>query len=140
MRAWVPRVSALVAALLAVPVVLVVTAPPAAAAPLQTACPAGTLAGTTYTLTADCAVTEPLTVPDGFTLDGGGFTISATDAGGAQWNGGIVTNEAPGGSMNIQNLTVTGPEDGFQLCVDGRQRPVRHLLQRCGRHRQQRDG
>ena len=96
---------------------LLVAAPPASAAPLQTACPAGTLAGTTYTLTADCAVTEPLTVPDGLTLDGGGFTISATDAGGPQWHGGIVTNAAGATSMNIRNLTVTGPDDGFQLCT-----------------------
>ena len=59
---------------------ILVAAPPVSAAPLQTACPGGTLDGTTYTLTADCAITEPLTVPDGFTLDGGGFTISATDA------------------------------------------------------------
>ncbi len=95
---------------------LLVAAPPVLAAPLQTACPEGTLAGTTYTLTADCAVTEPLTVPDGFTLDGGGFIISATDAGGPQWNGPIVTNAAGATSMNIQNVTVTGPEDGFQLC------------------------
>ena len=96
---------------------LLVAAPPASAAPLQTACPTGTLAGTTYTLTADCAVTEPLTVPDGLTLDGGGFTISATDAGGPQWHGGIVTNAAGATSMNIRNLTVTGPDDGFQLCT-----------------------
>ena len=112
----VARAGALAAALVVVPIALVVAAPPASAAPLQTACPAGTLAGTTYTLTADCAVTEPLTVPDGVTLDGGGFTISATDAGGPQWNGAIITNA--GASMNIQNVTVTGPTGGFQLCVN----------------------
>ena len=84
--------AAMLAAILIAMTAFLVAAPPASAAPLETACPAGTLAGTTYTLTADCAVTEPLTVPDGFTLDGGGYTISATDAGGPQWNGAIVTN------------------------------------------------
>jgi len=99
----------------AVPITVVALASPAAAADITVACP-GSTTGTTFTLTADCATTEPLTVPDGFTIDGGGFTISATDAGGAQWNGGIVTNA--GTSMNVQNVTITGPAGGFQLCVN----------------------
>src|SRR5262245_59714322 len=90
---------ALIMLLTGVPLGMVALASPAAAAPLATACPAGNLVGTTYTLTGNCAVTEPITVPDGLTLDGGGFTISATEAGGAQWNGAIVTNA--GTSMNI---------------------------------------
>ena len=112
------RAAAMLAAMLAA-ISLLVAAPPVSAAPLQTACPAGTLAGTTYTLTANCAVTEPLTVPDGMTLDGGGFTISATDAsypGTDHWNGAIVTNAGP--TMNIQNVTIAGPDAGFKLCVN----------------------
>jgi hypothetical protein len=110
------RIVALILVLPAVPLGMAVLASPAAAAPLATACPAGGLVGTTYTLTGDCAVTAPITVPDGVTLDGGGFTISATDAGGPQWNGGIVTNAVAGGSMNIRNVTITGPANGFQAC------------------------
>jgi len=99
------------AAILLAGVVVVAEAVPAAAADITTAC-TGTTNGSTFTLTADCTTTEPLTVPDGITLDGGGFTISATDAGVAQWNGGIVSNA--GTSMHIKNVTITGPAGGFQ--------------------------
>jgi len=69
-------------------------------------------------LTADCGeVTSSLTVPPTITtVGGGGHIISATDLGGAQFNGGIVTN-AGAGTMNIQNVTITGPAAGFQLCT-----------------------
>jgi uncharacterized repeat protein (TIGR01451 family) len=105
-----------------------------AAAPISggdiTAVCAGTTSGTTFTLTADCGeVTSPLTVPPTITtVDGGGHTISATDLNGAdptvhtpipQWNGGIVTNAGPGQTMNIQNVTITGPAAGFSLCGPG---------------------
>jgi hypothetical protein len=71
-------------------------------------------------------VTTSLTVPSTITtVDGGGHTISATDLNGAdptvhtpipQFNGGIVTNATPGQTMNIQNVTITGPAAGFSLC------------------------
>jgi hypothetical protein len=78
----------------------------------------GDLTGTTFTLTAACSTTAPIAVPGTITtVDGGGFTITATDAGGAQWNGGIMTNASPGQSMTIQNLTISGPATGFQLCT-----------------------
>ena len=111
------RVGALILLFAAVSLGTVALAPPAGAADITVACD-GDTTGTTFTLTADCATTEPLTVPDGFTIDGDGFTISATDAGGDQWDGAIVTNE--GVSMNIQNVTISGPADGFQACgLDG---------------------
>jgi hypothetical protein len=103
-----------VAALSLVGFVVDVGAGPAGAADITATC-TGTLDAptNTFTLTADCGpVTAPLTVPDGMTIDGGGHTISATDAGGPQWNGGIVTNA--GASMNIKNVTITGPATGFQ--------------------------
>jgi hypothetical protein len=79
---------------------------------------AGDLTGATFTLTANCSTTAPITVPANVTtVDGGNFTISASDAGGAQWNGGILTNASAGQTMNIQNLTITGPAAGFQLCT-----------------------
>ena len=116
-RAWLRRAAAVAAALVVIPVALVVTAQPAAALPLQMACPAGTLVGTTYTLTADCAVTEPVTVPNGWTLDGADRMDDQRERHGCVFvgDGGIVTNELPGGSMNIQNLTVTGPDAGFTV-------------------------
>jgi hypothetical protein len=79
---------------------------------------AGDLTGTTFTLGADCATTAPILVPATITtVDGANHTISATDAGGAQWNGGILTNASAGQTMNVQNLTITGPAAGFQLCT-----------------------
>ena len=86
----------------------------------------GTTVGTTFTLTADCGeVTTSLTVPAAITtVDGGGHTISATDLNPLtpllhtipQFNGAIVTNATPGQTMNIQNVTITGPAAGFSLC------------------------
>ncbi len=104
------RAGALILLFASVPLGAVVLAPPAAAAGITVAC-AGNTTGSTFTLTANCATTEPLTVPDGFTIDGAGFTITATDPPGAEWTGAIVTNA--GTSMNIRNLTVTGPQGGF---------------------------
>ena len=59
----------------------VANAAPIPGGSITTACPAGTLVGTTYTLTADCGeVTSSITVPSTITtVDGGGHTISATD-------------------------------------------------------------
>src|SRR5262245_11321387 len=90
----------------------------------------GTVNGSTFTLTADCGeVTSPLTVPPTITtVDGGGHTISATDLANPadptdhtipQWNGAIVTNAGPAQTMNIQNVTITGPAAGFSLCGPG---------------------
>src|SRR4029077_8826175 len=92
-----------------------------------TAVCAGTTNGTTFTLTADCGEVETsLTVPATITtVDGGGHTISATDLFNPadptdhtipQFNGGIVTNAGAGQTMNIENVTITGPASGFSLC------------------------
>src|SRR6476659_4947568 len=62
-----------------------------AAAPVEFAC-TGTTAGSTFTLTANCDTNVPLLVPDGFTLDGHGFTITAHDPVGGFFKGGVVTN------------------------------------------------
>ncbi len=109
-----------VVATLAGTFVALVSASPAAAIPggdITQVC-TGTTDGTTFTLTDDCGPVEtPLTVPPGITtVDGGGeFTISATDSANAQWHGGIVTNETAGQTMNIQNVTISGPEAGFVI-------------------------
>jgi hypothetical protein len=81
---------------------------------------AGTLNGTTYTLSADCGdVTSPITVPSTITtVNGAGHTISATDIGSSQFNGAILTNASAGQTMNIENLTVSGPVGGFQVCTN----------------------
>ncbi len=116
-------VGGVVAGVMAVPGVVLLMPTTAAAADITTVC-TGVTDGGTFTLTADCGpVTEPLPVPATITtLDGGGFTISATDVGGEQWDGGIVTNAGPGQTMNIQNVTISGPATGFQLATDQHER------------------
>jgi uncharacterized repeat protein (TIGR01451 family) len=87
-----------------------------AGGPIDTVCAGGLNAGT-FTLTADCGpTTKPITVPSTITtVNGGNFTISATDIGFPQFAGAILTNASAGQTMNIRNLTVTGPVTGFQL-------------------------
>jgi len=64
-------------------------------------------------------VTTSITVPSNITtVNGNNFTISGTDTGSPQFNGAILTNASAGQTMNIQNLTVSGPVDGFQLCTN----------------------
>jgi hypothetical protein len=93
--------------------------PPFPGGSIETVC-AGTPSGTTFTLTANCGpTTAPITVPATIqTVDGGSFMISATDIGFPQWSGGILTNSGPGQTMNIKNLTLSGPTAGFQLCTN----------------------
>jgi hypothetical protein len=90
-----------------VPIVLSSGTASAVAGPsVETFCP-GTLTGTTFTLTRNCDTTVQLSVPDGHTLNGGGFAIHAHDVGGGTFFGGaVLTND--GTSMNITNLTVKG--------------------------------
>jgi uncharacterized repeat protein (TIGR01451 family) len=81
---------------------------------------AGALNGTTYTLSANCGdVTDPITVPSTITtVNGAGHTISATDIGSSEFDGAILTNASSGQTMNIENLTVSGPAGGFQVCTN----------------------
>jgi Right handed beta helix region len=65
-------------------------------------------AGTTITLTADCATAVTLTVPGGFTLDGAGHVITAHDPASGAFVGPVLTNAGP--DMSITNLTVRGTE------------------------------
>jgi hypothetical protein len=78
--------------------------------PLITSACAGTTSGTTFTLTADCDTTAPLTVPNGFTVDGAGHTITAHDTTPGSFNGAVLTNPAPiqFEEMHVQNLTIKG--------------------------------
>jgi hypothetical protein len=80
----------------------------------------GTTNGSTYTLTENCGdVTSPITVPDTITTVNGNYhIISATDIGSSQFNGGILTNAPGNHTMNVENLTVSGPAGGFQICTN----------------------
>ncbi len=60
---------------------------------------------TTYRLTADCTTDHTLLIPDGWTLDGDGYTITAVDPAGGHFLGAIVKND--GTSAIVTDLAVT---------------------------------
>ncbi len=69
-----------------------------------TAC-AFTTSGTTMTLVADCETDHTILVPNGFTLDGAGNTITAVDPAGGHFLGAVVRNG--GTTANVTNLEIT---------------------------------
>ncbi|HEV8714492.1 MAG TPA: right-handed parallel beta-helix repeat-containing protein [Candidatus Binatia bacterium] len=75
-----------------------------------------TTAGTTRTLDSDCTTDETITIPDGFTLEGGGHTITATDPPGGHFQGAVVANG--GATANVRNLTITTAALA-NVCDDG---------------------
>jgi Putative Ig domain/Right handed beta helix region len=92
----------------AVPAVLTAGSGAAAAAP---ACSLPAPVGGVITLTGSCDTTTSLIVPNGDTLNGAGFTITASGA----FSGGVVINGSVTGgtAMNVENLTIAGPAGGF---------------------------
>lgn len=66
-----------------------------------------TTAGTTMTLDGDCSTSTSVVVPDGFTLDGNGFTITAVDPPGTgSFKGGVI-QAGPGTTAHVTRLGVT---------------------------------
>ena len=61
----------------------------------------------TMTLTADCSTTKTVTVPEGFTLDGAGFTIAATGKTKGFQGAVVVSKDGLLGSK-VVNLTLDG--------------------------------
>ncbi len=64
-----------------------------------------TVSGTTMTLDGDCTTDTTILVPDGFTLNGAGHTITAIDPSLGHFVGGVVSNG--GAAANVKNLTIT---------------------------------
>jgi hypothetical protein len=63
-----------------------------------------TVSGTTMTLKNDCIVSGPITIPNGFTLNGNNHLITAPDSGGGRFTQGVVTN---GGAVaSVKNLLI----------------------------------
>jgi hypothetical protein len=69
----------------------------------------------TITLLADCVTNHTLLVPDGWTLDGYGKTLTAVDPAGNHFLGAVVKNG--GSTADVQNLTVT--TSGLANVCDG---------------------
>ena len=63
-----------------------------------------TIVGSTMTLNDNCETTETILIPNGFTLNGNGKTITAKDPTGGHFKGAVVKNE--GATANVTNLTV----------------------------------
>jgi hypothetical protein len=57
------------------------------------------------TLLADCTTDHTLSIPDGYTLDGHGHTITAVDPDGAHFLGAVVANA--GDSAGVTNIVIT---------------------------------
>lgn len=64
-----------------------------------------TIADTTMTLDADCTTDATILIPDGFTLDGNGNTITAVDPASGHFLGAVVKNG--GAAAHVTDLTVT---------------------------------
>lgn len=91
--------------------------------PTSTGC-VFTLEGKTMALTADCTTDTAIVVPDGFTLDGAGFTITGVDPPGGHFVGAVVTN---GGTVaGVTDLRVT--VSGLQNVCDGGDARLRGIL------------
>jgi hypothetical protein len=80
---------------------------------------AATTSGTTITLLADCTTDHTLTVPNGFTLDGAGHTITAVDPSDGHFLGPIVTNA--GTNASVRNVTITA-SNLVDICDGGADR------------------
>jgi hypothetical protein len=74
-----------------------------------------TTVGTTMTLNASCTTDATIYIPDGFTLDGAGYTITAHDPAGGHFVGGVLKNA--GAVAHVTNVTVT--VSGLQNACDG---------------------
>jgi hypothetical protein len=64
-----------------------------------------TTSGTTMTLNGSCTTDSSIVVPNGFTLDGAGYTITAVDPPAGHFVGGVIQNG--GGSANVTNVRIT---------------------------------
>lgn len=80
--------------------------------------------GATMQLTASCTTTTSIVVPDGATLDGNGFTITAADPAGGHFTGGVIVNG--GGTANVTNVVVTA--SGLADVCDAGQARLRGIL------------
>ena len=124
------------------------SASPATAAPIAggdiTEVCVGTnnVAAKTFTLTADCGeVTSPLTVPSGYTIEGGGHIITATDPRRRhfQWWRGDERRHRTFDAREQRHYPIDGVQSELHDCKSGTSSSGRTPLQRCRRHHDRRD-
>lgn len=73
------------------------------------------VSGMTMMLLADCTTDETIPIPDGYTLDGAGHTITAVDPAVGHFKGAVVKND--GSTAYVYNLGVTA--SGLANMCDG---------------------
>jgi hypothetical protein len=64
-----------------------------------------TTIGNVKSLDADCTTTSTILIPDGMTVEGNGFTITADDPAGGHFVGAVLMNG--GTTANVTNITIT---------------------------------
>jgi hypothetical protein len=72
---------------------------------------ATTISGTTMTLSADCQTDHTIFIPNGFTLNGGGHTITAVDPAGGHFLGAVVMNGGAVATVTNVRITSSGLAD-----------------------------
>ena len=90
-----------------------------------------TTSGMTMTLTADCTTDHTILVPQGYTLDGNGNSITAVDPAGDHFRGAVVKN---GGTVaHVTDIEITAA--GLADVCDGADDRLRWFLflEQCGR-------
>lgn len=80
--------------------------------------------GSSYTLLADCVTDQSLVLPDGYTLDGDGHSITAVDPAGGHFVGAVVTNG--GATAHVTDVTITA--SGLANVCDGGAARLRGVL------------
>ena len=88
-----------------------------------TAC-AFTISGNVMTLLADCETDHTILVPDGFTLDGAGNTITAVDPAGDHFRGAVVMND--GDEAYVKSVEIMA--SGLANVCDGGDDRLRGIL------------
>jgi hypothetical protein len=83
-----------------------------------------TTSGSTMTLDADCTTDASIVVPNGFTLDGAGYTITAADPVAGHFVGGVIQNG--GTTANVTNVGIT--TSGLADVCDGGAARLRGIL------------
>ena len=63
--------------------------------------------GSTLVLANNCFTDVTITVPDGFTLDGGGHTITAQDPVAGHFVGAVISNLTAASTIHVTNVTIT---------------------------------
>jgi hypothetical protein len=80
--------------------------------------------GSTWDLEGDCETTSTILIPNGLTLDGNGYTITAKDPAGGHFLGAVIRNG--GTTAGVVNLTVTS--SGLADACDAGDNRLRGIL------------